>query len=70
MEERFRWGLGTCSKIFAHVLTAMVSFANEVIRPLDYTYSVLPEELLEYTHFFDACIGVMDNTHIEVIVDE
>jgi hypothetical protein len=48
----------------------MVSFANEVIRPLDYTYSVLPEELLEYTHFFDACIGVMDNTHIEVIVDE
>jgi hypothetical protein len=40
-----------------------------VIRPLDYTYVVLPE-LLEYAPFFDGYIGAMDNTHIDVIVDE
>jgi hypothetical protein len=45
-------------------------FANQVIRPLDYTNAVLPEELLEYAPFFDGCIGAVDNTHIDVIVDE
>jgi hypothetical protein len=69
MEERFGRGLGTCSKIFSLVLTTMVQFANQVIRPLDYTYAVLPE-LLEYAPFFDGYIGVVDNTHIDVIVDE
>ena len=54
MHERFRRGLGTYSKIFALVLNAMVSFANDVIRPKDYTYSVVPQELLEYTPFFMA----------------
>ena len=52
MKERFRRGLGTYSKIFALVLNAMVRFANDVIRPKDYTYSVVPQELLEYTPFF------------------
>jgi hypothetical protein len=70
MEESFRRGLGTCSKIFGFVLTAIVRFANKLIRPLDYTYAVLPEELLEYAPFFDGCIGTVDNTHIDVIVDE
>jgi hypothetical protein len=70
MEERFGRGLGTCSKIFGLVLTAMARFANEVIRSLDYTYAVLPEELLEYAPFFDGCIGAVDNMHIDVIVDE
>jgi len=70
MHERFRRGLGTYSKIFALVLNAMVSFANDVIRPKDYTYSVVPQELLEYTPFFDGCIGAIDGTHIDVVVDE
>jgi hypothetical protein len=48
----------------------MVQFANQVIRPLDSTYVVLPEELLEYATFFDGYIGTVDNTHIAVIVDE
>jgi hypothetical protein len=61
MEERFVRGLGTCSKIFDLVLTVMVQFANQVIRPLDFTYAVLSEELLEYAPFFDGCIGIVDN---------
>jgi len=54
MHERFMRGLGTCSKIFARVLNALVHFANDVIRPKDYTYSVVPQELLEYTLFLMA----------------
>jgi len=30
----------------------------------------VPHELTEYTPFFDGCIGALDGTHIEVIVDE
>ena len=70
MHERFRRGLGTCSKVFSHVLAAMTRFADDVLRPRDTTYSVLPAELLEYTPFSDGCIGAMDGTHIEVIVDK
>jgi hypothetical protein len=70
MEERFRRGLDTCCNIFGLVLAAIVRFANEVIRPLDYTYAVLSEESVEYAPFFDGCIGAVDNTHIHVIVDE
>jgi len=70
MHERFRRGLGTCSKVFSHVLAAMTRFADDVLRPRDTTYSVLPAELLEYTPFFDGCIGAMDGTHIDVIVDQ
>jgi len=54
MHERFRRGLGTCSKVFSHVLAAMTRFADDVLRPRDTTYSVLPAELLEYTPFFIA----------------
>ena len=67
--EIFRRALGTYSKIFALVLNAMVPFANAVLRPKDYTYAVLPHELTEYTPFFDRCIGALDATHIEVIVE-
>ena len=51
MYERFRRGLGTCSKAFSHVLAAMTGFADNVLRPRDTTYSVLSAELLEYTPF-------------------
>jgi hypothetical protein len=51
---RFRRGLGTCSKIFGHVLNAMVRFANDVLRPTNYTYAVVSGELLEYTPFLMA----------------
>jgi len=54
MHERFGRGLGTCSKVFFHVLAAVTRFADDVIRPRDTTYSVLPAELLEYTSFFMA----------------
>ena len=70
MHERFGRGLGTCSKIFSHVLAAMISFANDVIRPKDTSYSGVSLALVEYTPFFDGCIGAMDGTHIEVIVDK
>ena len=70
MHERFGRGLGTCSKIFSHVLTAMTRFANDVIRPKDTSYSGVSPALVEYTPFFDGCIGAMDGTHIEVIVDK
>ena len=70
MHERFRRGLGTCSKVFAHVLAAMTGFANDIIRPRDTSYSGVPAELVEYSPFFDGCIGAMDGTHIDVIVDQ
>ena len=70
MHERFGRGLGTCSKIFSHVLAAMTRFANDVIRPRDTSYLGLPAELVEYTPFFEGCIGAMDGTHIDVIVDQ
>ena len=69
MHERFRRGLGTCSKVFAHVLTCMTRLTNDILRPRDYTYSVVSLELLEYAPFFDGCIGALDGTHIGVIVD-
>ena len=69
MAERFRRGLGTCSKIFALVLNAIVPFANAVLRPKDYSYVVVPQKLTKYTPFFDRCIGALDGTHIEVIVE-
>ena len=70
MHERFRRGLGTCSKVFAHVLAAMTGFADDIIRPRDTSYAVVPAELVEYSPFFDGCIGAMDGTHIDVIVDK
>ena len=70
MHERFRRGLGTCSKVFSHVLAAMTRFTDDVIRPRDTSYSGLPAELVEYTPFFDDCIGAMDGTHKDVIVDQ
>jgi len=70
MHERFRRGLGTCSKVFAHVLAAMTGFANDIIRPRDTSYAVVPAELVKYSPFFDGCIGAMDGTHIDVIVDQ
>ena len=70
MHERFRRGLGTCSKVFSHVLAAMTRFADDVLRPGDTSYSGKPAVLVEYTPFFDGCIGAMDDTHIEVIVDQ
>ena len=70
MHERFGRGLETCSKVFSHVLAAMNRFANDVIRPRDTSYSGLPAELVEYTPFFDGCIGSMDGTHVDVIVDQ
>lgn len=39
MHERFRRGLGTCSKIFGKVFNAMLRFAHDVIRPRDNTYA-------------------------------
>ena len=69
MHERFGRGLGTCSKIFAHVLAAVARFADDVIRPKDTSYSGVPPALVEYTPFFDGCIGAMDGTHIDMIVD-
>ena len=54
MHERFGRGLGTCSKVFSHVLAAMTRFADDVLRPRDTMYLVLPTELLEYTPFFMA----------------
>jgi hypothetical protein len=70
MHERFMRGLSTCSKIFGLVLNIMVPFADGVFRPKDYNYAVVPHELIEYTPFFDGCIGAIDGTHIEVSVDE
>lgn len=70
MNERFMRGLSSCSKIFMVVLNAMTGFANDVIRPRDYNYGEVPHELLEYTPFFDGCIGAMDGTHILVSVDD
>ena len=70
MHERFKRGLGTCSKVFSHVLAAMTRFANDMIRPRDTSYLVLPAELVEYTPFFDGCIGAMYGTHIDAIVDQ
>ena len=70
MHERFRRGLGTCSKVFAHVLATMTGFADDIIRPRDTSYAVVPAELVEYSPFFDGCIGAMDGTHIDVIVDK
>jgi len=48
----------------------MTRFADDVIRPRDTSYSGLPAELVEYTPFFDGCIGSMDGTHVDVIVDQ
>ena len=54
MHERFGRGLGTCSKIFSHVLAAMTRFANDAIRPKDTSYSGVPPALVEYTPFLMA----------------
>jgi hypothetical protein len=51
---RFRRGLGTYSKIFGQVLNTMMGFANTVLTPKDYSYVIVPHELIEYTPFFMA----------------
>ena len=65
MHERFRRGLGTCSKVFSHVLAAMTRFADDMIRPWNTTYAVVGVHVI-----FDGCIGAMDDTHIDVIVNQ
>jgi hypothetical protein len=69
MHERFRRGLGTCSTIFGKVLNAVLRFAHDVIKPRDNTYAEVPHELLDYSPFFDGCIGAIDGTHIVVVVE-
>ena len=51
MHERFGRGLGTCSKIFSHVLADMTRFVNDMIRPRDTSYSGLLAELVEHMPF-------------------
>lgn len=70
MEERFRRGLGTCSKMLQEALNAMMPWADAMLRPKDTSYKVVPDELAEYSPLFDRCIGAIDGTHIEVCVDE
>ena len=56
--------------LIQHVLTAMMPFADAVLRPKDNSYAELPQELAEYSPLFDGCIGAIDGTLIEVSVPE
>jgi len=61
---------GGWGHVTRYLLAAVARFADNVIRPKDTSYSEVPAALVEYKPFFNGCIGAMDGTHIEVIVDK
>ena len=60
----------TVSRTFNRVLTCLLRLAHDIIVPKDPTFSGLHPNLEKagiYPHFND-CIGVIDGTHVKLVV--
>jgi len=69
-DNRFRRSLETVSRTFNRVLTCLLRLAHDIIVPKDPTFSELHPNLEKpgiYPHF-NNCIGVIDETHVKLVV--
>ena len=70
VKNKFAHSLETISRKFAETLECVMQLAFDIVRPRDPHFGSLPPKLQEarfWPHFKD-CIGVIDVTHIPVIV--
>jgi hypothetical protein len=69
-EDHFVRSTETCSRKFEKVLHSVSKLAAEIIRPLDPEFSTVHQRLqsLQFSPYFDNCIGEIDGTHIKVVV--
>ncbi|KAM3364275.1 hypothetical protein ACQJBY_014556 [Aegilops geniculata] len=71
-ENRFRRSMETVSRTFNRVLTCLLKLAHDIIVPKDPTFSEVHPNLENpafWPHFND-CIGAIDGTHVNVVVDK
>ncbi|XP_071725018.1 uncharacterized protein [Rutidosis leptorrhynchoides] len=69
--ERFQRSPETISRHFNEALLCVTSMANDIIKPLDPTFSNIPPHILYNERdipFFKDCIGAIDRTHIQACV--
>uniref|UniRef100_A0A803MGH7 DDE Tnp4 domain-containing protein n=1 Tax=Chenopodium quinoa TaxID=63459 RepID=A0A803MGH7_CHEQI len=70
--ERFQHSISTISIYFRAVLKALVSLSCDIIRPYQ-SFNESPPEIKNnslYWPFFKNCVGALDGTHIEAVVDD
>ncbi|XP_020592436.1 uncharacterized protein LOC110032969 [Phalaenopsis equestris] len=69
--ERFQHSSETISRYFSVGLSALVSLAKQVIKPIDPTFSRTPTDIRQdrrYMSFFKDFIGAIDGTHVDARV--
>ena len=69
-KDRFERAISTISCKMTEMAELFTRFADKIIGPLDPTYSSVHEDLREFEPYFDGCIGALDGTHIDVIVNK
>jgi hypothetical protein len=69
-KDRFERSMATISCKMTEMAELFTRFADDIIGPLDPTYSSVHEDLREFEPYFDGCIRALDGTHIDVIVNK
>ena len=69
-KDRFERSIDTISRKMTEVVAVFSSFADTIIVPFDQNYSSVHTTFKPYEPYFDGCIGALDGTHIEVIVNK
>ena len=69
-EVRFCRSTQTVHTKFYQVLRCVYSMSDDLIRPMDPTFSQVHPKLLErrFAPHFNGCIGAIDGTHVKTIV--
>ncbi|XP_074296828.1 uncharacterized protein LOC141627462 [Silene latifolia] len=71
LQTRFKHSGETISRKFNEVLTSLVTFSRDIIRPADYNFKEVPRKIRDDYKFwphFRGCIGAMDGTHVRAVV--
>ncbi|XP_074302628.1 uncharacterized protein LOC141634304 [Silene latifolia] len=71
LQTRFKHSGETISRKFNEVLTSLVMFSRDIIRPADYNFKEVPRKIRDDYKFwphFRGCIGAMDDTHVRAVV--
>ncbi|WVZ94828.1 hypothetical protein U9M48_040672 [Paspalum notatum var. saurae] len=69
-DNRLQRSLDTVHRNFEKVLKCLVKLAADIIRPLDPEFKTIHRRLQcpRFSPHFNDCIGVIDGTHVEVVV--
>ncbi|XP_074315260.1 uncharacterized protein LOC141651446 [Silene latifolia] len=70
LQTRFKHSGETISRKFNEVLTSLVAFSRDIIRPPDHLFKEVPSKIREDYKFwphFEGCIGAIDGTHVRAL---